>query len=167
MFYLYNYTLCYCFHCFTFLIKAYLVCNHFSWFHLTRIQPGGYIFCLNNLFFKLYYSTIWQEIVCEGDYEIWILPQELQSVDINLQSFWSNWCSAKEECNTSCCDVPCILFSTVSGHACHSPLQACAGTISWSCAVTLLKLNQGRLRMSVRKHSQCQPNIWIVTQKMS
>lgn len=73
-------------------------------------------------FFLLNFSTSSDEMVSEDDYEIWILPQELQSVDINLQSFWSNWCSAEEECNTSCCDVPCILFSTVSGHACHSPL---------------------------------------------
>lgn len=66
-------------------------------------------------------STSSDEMRSKNDYEIWILPQELQSVDINLQSFWSNWCSAEEQCNTSCCDVPCILFSTVSGHACHSP----------------------------------------------
>lgn len=102
-------------------------------------------------FFQLSYSTTSEEMVSEDDYEIWILPQELQSVDINLQSFWSNWCSAEEECNTSCCDVPCILFSTVSGHACHSSLQGCVGTISWPCTVNLLKLNRGRLCMSGRK----------------
>lgn len=86
--------------------------------------PGGFFFFFwtNFFFFQLNYSTSWEQMVSEDDYEIWILPQELQSVDINLQSFWSNWCSAEEECNTSCCDVPCILFSTVSGHACHSPL---------------------------------------------
>lgn len=74
-------------------------------------------------------------MVSEDDYEIWILPQELQSVDIKLQSFWPNWCSAKEECNTSCCDVPCILFSTVSGHACHSTLQSSVGTVLWPYSV--------------------------------
>lgn len=46
----------------------------------------------------------------------------------NLQSFWPNWFSVEEERNTSCCDVPCILFSTVSGHACHSsPLHKHCG----------------------------------------
>lgn len=60
---------------------------------------------------------------------------QLQSVDIKLQSLWPNWCSAKEECNTSCCDVPCILFSTVSGHACHSPLQSGVGTVLWPYSV--------------------------------
>ena len=49
--------------------------------------------------FQLNYSTSSEEMVSDDDYEIWILPQELQSVDINLQSFWSNWCSAEEECN--------------------------------------------------------------------
>lgn len=77
--------------------------------------------------FQLNYSTSSEEMVSEDDYEIWILPQKLQSVDINLQSFWSNWCSAEEECNTSCCDALCILFSTVSGHACHSPSARLCG----------------------------------------
>lgn len=104
-----------------------------------------------NLFFFSWITQLSQKKCWADDYKIWILPQELQSVDINLQSFWSNWCSAEEECNTSCYDVPCILFSTVTGHACHSPLQGCVGTILWLCAVTLLRLNKRRLNMSDKK----------------
>lgn len=106
------------------------VCGFFFSFSLLSFFPPNWITQLSS-----------EEMVSEEDnYEIWILPQELQSVDINLQSFWSNWCSAEEECNTSCCDVPCILFSTVSGHACHSPSVRLCGhnlvTLCWESSET-------------------------------
>lgn len=41
-------------------------------------------------FIQLNCSTLSEEMVSEADYEIRVPPQELQCVDINLQSFWSN-----------------------------------------------------------------------------
>lgn len=131
------------------MLDCFMVCTincleDFTFLFFYFLAKTGFFLFLFSCFFQLNYSTMSKEMVSEDDYEIWILPQELQCVDIkNLQSFWSNWCSAEEECNTSCCDVPCILFSTVSGHACHSPLQGCVGTILWPCAEYILKLNRG------------------------
>lgn len=140
--------------CCTELTKVYIY-KHLLWRKCSL--PGDFLLRVGVItFFFLTELLNWlREMVSEDDYEIRILPQELQSVDINLQSFWSNWCSVQGECNTSCCDVPCILFSTVSGHACHSPQQGCVGTTSWPCVVNFLKLNQGRLHMS-EKNSKCQ-----------
>lgn len=86
-------------------------------------------------------------MVSEDYYEIWVLPQKLQSGDIILQPFWSNWCSAEGDCNTSCCDVPCILFSTVSGHACHS---SSVWVLSCDPAVRAMRLNTGRLQPEIK-----------------